>query len=108
MTVDITLNRYPQHLRGFVHSRRQRNEWSDTGWITCRYWGVINVDTGEVIAKDNTGCSLSDAIDRCAVMVLAARGAWMWGLTQKQLKRNEGQKQSWESMRKRLLKQSAE
>lgn len=108
MTVDITLNRYPPHLRGFVHSRQERNGYSATGWATCRYWGVINVDTGVVVAKDNTFCSLSDAIDHCALMVIAARGAWMWELKQKQLVRNEGQKQSWESMRKRLLKQSAE
>lgn len=108
MTVDITLNSYPPHLRGFVYSRRERNGYSDTGWAICRYWGVINVDTGVVVAKDNTFCSLSDAVDHCALMVIAVRGAWMWELEQEKLQRSGGLGQSWELMRKRLLKQSAE
>lgn len=85
MPNDSVLCTYPPHLRGFVYARREAS-WRG-GQHTVHYWGVKNWDTGQIIARDNTGCTLARAMDEVAVMVLAARGAWVWELSQGMLKR---------------------
>ena len=76
----------PPHLRGFVYSKPHQT-MRVGGPTHVHYWGVRNMHTGQVVASDNTGCTLARAMDEAAVMVLVARSAWRWGLDQEQLKR---------------------
>jgi hypothetical protein len=42
-------------IRAQLYCRKEENRWNHRGYIYCWYYRVINTDTGNVLASDNTG-----------------------------------------------------
>ena len=41
-------------IKGQVYCRKEPNRFASKGYIYCWYYQVVNADTGNVLASDNT------------------------------------------------------
>lgn len=73
-------------IRAQIYCRKEQNRWDHRGYIFNWYYRVINTDTGNILASDNTGNFHSifnsalrdlDAIQHCAKLgILKKARGW--------------------------------